>query len=532
MQSVINDVLASIFLEVLNFFDALQPMLMEHLCTEGYSISLEDFSIASVVLKNVQKDIQVVSPLLAQLTKSYREPAYKGKFYSKTLFEDMASHFWSSYPSDGVDYPSAEFGLIKSCFFHGLDPYEEMNHSISSREVIVCSSRGLSEPGTLFKNLMAILRDVVICYDGTVRNVCSNSIIQFEYGLSAESEHHNLFPAGEPVGVLAATAMSNPAYKAVLDSTPSSNSSWELMKEILLWKVSFKNDPADQRVILYLSDCHCKTKYCQENAAILVQNQLKKVKLKNTAKEFMIEYKQQLISSEDFETNAGLVGHIHLKQDQLESKNINMEEVLLKCEETINSVLKKKKRSKHIKTSLPFSECCSFKQPCAGGGVPCLMFICKEGGDANLEGTLNILANLIYPELLETVIKGDPRIFSANIIWVSPDSLTWIRNPENIPKGELALDVVLEESAVKQSGDALRVLLDSCLPVLLFIDTRRSLPYAIKQVQELLGISCAFEQAAQRLSKSVTMVSKVIVSLIEGPSAIYRSNTIYTKKMF
>ncbi|GKU91324.1 hypothetical protein SLEP1_g5211 [Rubroshorea leprosula] len=568
MQSVINEVVTSIFLEkgpkeVLNFFDALQPMLMEHLCTEGYSVSLEDFSIARVVLENVQKDIQLVSPLLAQLTKSYREPVElqienhiqavkghvakfisnlsalgglidpksesalgkiiqqigflgmqlsdKGKFYSKTLFEDMASHFWSSYPSDGVHYPSAEFGLIKSCFFHGLDPYEEMVHSISSREVIIRSSRGLSEPGTLFKNLMAILRDVVICYDRTVRNVCSNSIIQFEYGLRAESEHHNLFPAGEPVGVLAATAMSNPAYKAVLDSTPSSNSSWELMKEILLCKVSFKNDPADRRVILYLSDCHCGRKYCQENAAILVQNQLKKVKLKDTAKEFMIEYKQKLTPLEDFETNAGLVGHIHLKQDQLESKNINMEEVLLKCEETINSVLKKKKRSKHIKTSLSFSECCSFEQPCAGGGAPCLMFICKEGGDANLEGTLNILANLIYPELLETVIKGDPRIFSANIIWVSPDSLTWIRNPENILKGELALDVVLEESAVKQSGDAWRVLLDSCLPVLHLIDTRRSLPYAIKQVQELLGISCAFEQAVQRLSKSVTMVSKGIL---------------------
>ncbi|GLT38505.1 hypothetical protein SLA2020_127500 [Shorea laevis] len=79
MQSVINDVVTSIFLEkgpkeVLNFFDALQPMLMEHLCTEGYSVSLEDFSIARVVLGNVQKDIQLVSPLLSESTKSYREP--------------------------------------------------------------------------------------------------------------------------------------------------------------------------------------------------------------------------------------------------------------------------------------------------------------------------------------------------------------------------------------------------------------------------------------------------------------------------
>lgn len=39
--------------------------------------------------------------------------------------------------------------------------------------------------------------------------------------------------------------------------------------------------------------------------------------------------------------------------------------------------------------------------------------------------------------------------------------------------------------------------MDSCLPVIHLIDTTRSIPYAIKQVQELIGISCAFEQAVK-----------------------------------
>ncbi|KAM7497284.1 hypothetical protein LguiA_021698 [Lonicera macranthoides] len=94
---------------------------------------------------------------------------------------------------------------------------------------MVRSSRGLSEPGTLFKNLMAILRNVV-CYDATVRNVCSHSVIQFEYGVKTRIMTQSLFAAGELVGVLAAIAMSTPAYKAVLDSSPSNNSSWETMK--------------------------------------------------------------------------------------------------------------------------------------------------------------------------------------------------------------------------------------------------------------------------------------------------------------
>lgn len=39
--------------------------------------------------------------------------------------------------------------------------------------------------------------------------------------------------------------------------------------------------------------------------------------------------------------------------------------------------------------------------------------------------------------------------------------------------------------------------MDSCLPVFHLIDSQRSIPYAIKQIEHLLGISCAFEQAVQ-----------------------------------
>ncbi|WRX12496.1 RNA polymerase [Theobroma cacao] len=594
MQSVINEVVTSIFFEkgpkeVLNFFDSLQPLLMENVFAEGFSVSLEDFSVSREVIQNIQKDIQDISPLLYQLRSTYNELvglqmenhirvakapvanfilnssalgdlidsksdstvnkvvqqigflglqlSNKGKFYSKTLVEDVAYQFQSIYPSDGVDYPSAEFGLIKSCFFHGLDPYEGMVHSISTREVIVRSSRGLSEPGTLFKNLMAILRDVVICYDGTVRNISSNSIIQFQYGLNARTKPQ--FPAGEPVGVLAATAMSNPAYKAVLDSTPSSNSSWELMKEILLCKVSFKNDLVDRSVILYLKDCDCGRKYCQENAAYLVKNHLRKVKLKDTAVELIFEYKQQQTVSE---SEAGLVGHILLKKAVLKELNISMQEVHMKCQETIISFRKKKKTADTFKrTDLFFSECCSIQQSCGGKwlDMSCLMFFCRNTKDDHLDCTLQDLVDIIYPVLLETVIKdslssmqieavyrdqkdvghktqidvhrGDPRICSANIIWVSPDTTTWIRSPSKTQKGELALDVVLEKSAVKQNGDAWRTVIDCCLPVINLIDTQRSIPYAIKQVQELLGISCAFEQAVQRLSTSVSMVARGVL---------------------
>lgn len=331
LPSLLNEIVTYIIFksgprEVLNFFDSLQPLLMESIFSEGYSVSLEDFYAPKSAIRDIQENVSNISPLLYYLKSSHNELVQrqfdrdirltkdlllpfifdysalgglvdsksesaiskvvqqigflglqlsnKGKFYSESLFEEMAALFESKYPFNMVDYPAGKFGMIRSSFISGLDPYEVLAHSISTREVIVRSTRGLSEPGTLFKNLMAILRDVVICYDGTVRNVCSNSIIQFEYGAGPGSKPETLFPPGEPVGVLAATAMSNPAYKAVLDSSPNSNSSWEHMKVISLC-FRFSNTQTPSSSISFTSHVHNPT-YSLFAGDIAVSSQFQK----------------------------------------------------------------------------------------------------------------------------------------------------------------------------------------------------------------------------------------------------------------
>nr|GEZ78814.1 DNA-directed RNA polymerase V subunit 1 [Tanacetum cinerariifolium] len=57
-----------------------------------------------------------------------------------------------------------------------------------------------------------------------------------------------------------------------------------------------------------------------------------------------------------------------------------------------------------------------------------------------------------------------------------------LRNPSKEQKVELTIDVVLEKEAVKKNGDVWRTIMDSCLPIMHLIDTTRSIPYAIKQV--------------------------------------------------
>ncbi|XP_071724863.1 DNA-directed RNA polymerase V subunit 1-like [Rutidosis leptorrhynchoides] len=553
VQSVTSEIVHSIFFEkgpeaVLKFLDLLQPMLMEHVNSEGFSVSLEDFYISKPALDYIYQDIKVISPLIGSLRSTYDERAEmqlenhihhakspiskfilkssglgvlidaksesavdkivqqvgflglqisdRGKFYSKTLVEDIACHFDGKY-NEKLDYPSLQHGLVEGCFFTGLDPFEVMVHSISAREAMVRSSRGLAEPGTLFKKLMAFLRDVVICYDGTVRNVCSNSIIQFEYGTKASE---SLFPACEHVGVLAATAISNPAYKAVLDSTPKSTSTWELMKEVLLCRVNFKNDLTDRRDIIYLNYCTFGRKYCRENGAMLIKNHLKKASLRDATVEFLIEYKS-------LDVQSGLAGHLHLNKEKMKEWNINIQDVLHKCQEKLTAFQKNKKNGNVFKgKSLSVSECCCFHHSGEDkpSGMPCLVFFGQD-----LERPPEILADWICPVLLDTIIKGDPRVFSVNIIWVAPKAPSWINNRSSKnQKSEIAVEIVVEKAFVKGTGDAWRVALNSCLPLLHLIDTTCSVPYAIKQVEELLGISASFNLAVQRLSTMIRSVSR------------------------
>lgn len=588
IQSTINEILAAIFKEkgpdqVLRFLNSLQPMLMENLFSEGFSVNLGDFYVPKEVLETIQNGIQDISTLLKQVRSTYNELVElqidahlrlmrvpiadfivrlseignimdsksdaaiskvvqqigflgiqltdKGKFYTKTLVEDMASLFRNNYPSRSI-YKSEEFGLVRSCLFHGLDPFQEMVHSISAREVIIRSSRGLTEPGTLFKNLMAILRDVNICYDGTVRNVCSNSVIQFQYG--AKPGNQSLFAAGEPVGVLAATAMSNPAYKAVLDSSSSSNSSWEMMKETLLCPVTFKNNLVDRKVTLYLNDCECGRKYCRENAAYAVKNHLKQVSLKDLADEFLIEYHGHQLPHEGSQGDGNLLGHVHLNKLMFQNLHVSNLEICEKVQGRIDLFLKQKgMKKKDIglllkRLKLSSSEYCSFGNTC-GTDMPCLTFFWQDLNVIHLDETSQALTDMILPVIMETIVKGDPRVSTANIIWIAPDTTTWIRNSPTNQNGELALEIVLEKDVVKRSGDAWRVVMDSCLPVIHLIDTNRSTPNAIKQVQELLGISAAFNQAVQRLSTSVSMVTKGIVKehlVLLANSMTYSGNMI------
>ncbi|CAL5023974.1 unnamed protein product [Urochloa decumbens] len=575
VQDSFNDLVSSVLSEkgpgeALQFLNVLQPLLMEFLLLDGFSVSLKDFNVPKAILEEAQKNIQKQSLILEQSRFSKNQFAetrvennlkgvkqqisdfvikcsdlgllidpkkeasiskvvqqlgfvglqlyHEGKLYSSRLVEDCFSNFVNKHSDIGDEHPPEAYGLVQSSYFHGLNPYEELVHAIATREAIVRSSRGLTEPGTLFKNLMAILRDVVICYDGTVRNTCSNSIIQLKYKEDDETDFPSALPPGEPVGVLAATAISTPAYNAVLDSSQSSNASWELMKEILQTKVGYKNDMKDRKVVLFLNDCSCPKKFCKERAALTVQSCLRRVTLADCATDICIEHQRQINLEGTSEAAPTLVGHIHLDKAQLERINISTHDILQKCEEVSGRYGKKKGHLCHLFKKITFATCdCSFAQNPVDGNLqvtPCVQFSFSDDNtilSESVERAVNVIADSVCSVLLDTIIKGDPRIQAAKIIWVESDATSWVKNTQKAPKGEPALEIIVEKDEAVRNGDAWRTVMDACIPLLNLIDTRRSVPYGIQQVKELLGISCAFDQVVQRLSTTVKMVAKGVL---------------------
>ncbi|XP_058099811.1 DNA-directed RNA polymerase V subunit 1-like [Magnolia sinica] len=171
------------------------PLLMEILFLEGYSVGLNDFDIPKAVTEDIKKKIQDISPLLLHLRSNYNELVeLQVESYLKTVKLPIVTRILKL---------SASGNLIDS-----------KNDSAISKVVQQLGFLGLQ------------------LYDR--RKFYSRSLVD------ENSPGSSL--AGEPVGVLAATAVSNPVYKAVLDSSQSNNSSWESMKEILLCKVNFKKN--------------------------------------------------------------------------------------------------------------------------------------------------------------------------------------------------------------------------------------------------------------------------------------------------
>ncbi|CAN6268260.1 unnamed protein product [Urochloa humidicola] len=251
-----------------------------------------------------------------------------------------------------------------------------------------------------------------------------------------------------------------------------------------------------------------------EKAALRVQSCLKRIKLEDCATEVSIKYQQEATQAAHC-----LVGHIHLEKEQLNRMDITTGYILQKCQEVISKHEKKNRQPRQIvKTAeIISSEYCLCNQDIGDDKalqVSCLEVFLDASTTTGLSesNVVELMTNTIFPILLGTIIKGDPRVQDAKVIWVEPELTCWVQNSSTEQKGELALEITVEKAAAAKGGGTWGVAMDACVPVMDLIDTTRSVPCNIQEVQEVFGISCVFDRVRQHLSKAVGMVTKSVLT--------------------
>ena len=83
------------------------------------------------------------------------------------------------FPKKSREPPSK--GFVRNSFYTGLSPTEFLFHAISGREGLVDTAVKTAESGYIQRRLVKALEDVMVHYDGTVRNSLGD-LIQFVYG--------------------------------------------------------------------------------------------------------------------------------------------------------------------------------------------------------------------------------------------------------------------------------------------------------------------------------------------------------------
>ena len=111
-------------------------------------------------------------------------------------------------------------GFIYSSYMKGLSPEEFFFGSMTGRDGLMDTALRTPKSGYLYRRLANALQDLVVAYDGTIRDA-SNNVVQFKYGIdgidiSAKHKNEEISP-GEAIGVVTAQSFGESSTQMVLN---------------------------------------------------------------------------------------------------------------------------------------------------------------------------------------------------------------------------------------------------------------------------------------------------------------------------
>ncbi|WJX54939.1 DNA-directed RNA polymerase [Trifolium repens] len=399
--------------------------------------------------------------------------------------------------------------VVESSFLTGLNPLECFVHSVTNRDSSFSDNADL--PGTLTRRLMFFMRDMYDAYDGSVRNLYGNQLIQFSYDaekdLACDSYLREDIIGGEPVGALSACAVSEAAYSALsqpislLEASPLLN-----LKNVL--ECGSKKKGGDQTLSLYLSEKIGKKKNGFEYASLEVKNYLERLMFSDIVSTVMIIFSPQSCNLGKY---SPWVCHFHLDKENVARRNFRVHSIIESIYRGYDSL---RKDSKFTLPNLKISskKCCVDNMVKEGGETSdkekdsqdCITVTIVEDSTNSLQ--LDAVRNIMVPLLLRTAIKGFSEIKKVDILWKDRSKVS---NSFNGSSGELYLKVTMASD--NDSGTFWGSLINHCHRIMPLIDWTRSHPDNIHHFCSAFGIDAGWQHYLHNLSSATSDTGKSIL---------------------
>ncbi|KAG7028326.1 DNA-directed RNA polymerase IV subunit 1 [Cucurbita argyrosperma subsp. argyrosperma] len=398
------------------------------------------------------------------------------------------------------------YAVVENSFLSGLNPFECFAHSVTNRDSSF--SDNAEVPGTLTRKLTFLMRDIYNAYDRTVRNAYGNQLVQFSYDtdsstsisneLDGENNNTNRDIGGQPVGSLAACALSEAAYSALdqpislLETSPLLN-----LKKVL--ECGSKRNSPKQTFSLFLLEKLSKRSYGFEYGALGVKNHLERVIFKDIVSSVMIIFAPEPSRKRHF---SPWVCHFHVCKEILKKRRLKISSVIHSLNMRCDSV------RQEAKINLPFlhistQDCSLADSSREDGDTVCLTVTIAEN-TKNSFLQLDFIQDLLIHFLLGTVIRGFAEIDKVDISW---NDRPKVPKPHCKSHGELYLRVTMSGEGTSRFW---ATLMNHCLPIMDLIDWSRSHPDNIHSFCMAYGIDSGRNYFLNSLESATLDIGKTI----------------------
>ncbi|MFZ5955608.1 MAG: DNA-directed RNA polymerase subunit A' [Nanoarchaeota archaeon] len=222
---------------------------------------------------------------ISQIACSVGQQALSGKRISFGYTDRTLSSFKKN------DLSPKSRGFIYNSFINGLRPEEFFFGAITGRDALMDTALRTPKSGYLYRRLANALQDLIVEYDGTIRDASEN-IVQFVYGgdgLDVSGAHKNQkVTPGEAIGIITAQSFGEPSTQMALNVFHLAGvAEMQITQGLprLIEILDARKKPSTPAMEIHLDKDHNN-----EKDSRIIAEKIKEVKLKEVISEINIDF--------------------------------------------------------------------------------------------------------------------------------------------------------------------------------------------------------------------------------------------------